>query len=146
MMNRVLAVDPGEKRIGVAVSDLSKTIANPLTVVKHVSRTVDAAIIVQLASEQAADLIVVGLPLDEDGLVGFAARRSQKLAEAIRQQTNIAIEFWDETGSTWEARQARIVMGTSRRKRSGHLDELAATCILQAYLDHHSAADNTRTG
>lgn len=138
MNQRVLAVDPGEKRLGVAISDLSGTIANPLSVVKHVSRPVDAAWIVQLAVEQSASLIVVGQPLDENGMVGPEGRRSERLAEAIRLQTNLPVVLWDETGSTQEARRARILMGTSRRKRSGHLDELAATVILQSYLDHNT--------
>ena len=138
IMQRVLAVDPGEKRIGVAVSDLSRTIANPLTVVLHVSRMVDAATIAQLAADQDAALIVVGMPLDEDGLVGFAGRRSERLAEAIRQQTDLPVKFWDESGSTREAQNTRIAMGVNRKKRGGHLDEVAATYILQSYLDDHS--------
>ncbi len=137
MSGRVLAVDPGEKRMGVAVSDPSGTIANPLSVIVHVSRPVDAATIAQLAQEQAAVKIVIGQPLDAEGLPGPQARRAARLAEAVQGQTDLPVILWDESGSTQNARAARIAMGVSRRKRRGHLDDLAATYILQTYLDAH---------
>ncbi len=138
MVGRVLAVDPGDKRIGTAISDPTGTIANPLIVIKHISRTVDAAQIALAATEQQARLIVVGQALDQEGLPGVRGRSAMRLAEAIRLQTEIPVELWDESGSTQEARAARISMGVSRQKRSGHLDELAATVILQSYLDAHA--------
>ncbi len=138
MNQRVLAVDPGEKRIGIAISDPTGTIANPLTVVNHVSRLIDAAQIARIAAENAVEVIVVGQALGDDGEVGPAARKSQRMADAIQQQTNLVVELWDESGSTNEARETRFEMGVSRRKRSGHLDELAAVIILQSYLDAHS--------
>jgi putative holliday junction resolvase len=135
---RVLAVDPGDQRIGLAISDLSGTIANPLRVIQHVARIVDAALISQIAEEQGAVLIIVGQPLDDEGDIGPAARKAGRLAEAIRQQTDLPVEMWDESLSTQEAVQARRAMGARREKRSGHLDELAATVLLQSYLDAHS--------
>jgi putative Holliday junction resolvase len=137
-LGRVLAVDPGEKRIGLAVSDPTGTIANPLRVINHVSRTLDAAQIAFAAAEQAARLIVVGQALDQEGLPGPRARGAMRLTEAIRLQTDIPVELWDESGSTQEAKAARISMGVNRRKRGRHLDELAATVILQSYLDDHA--------
>ena len=132
---RILAVDPGKERIGIAISDPSGTIASPLTVIQHVSRMVDAASIAELARQHQAGIIVVGKSLDDNGLPSMQSRRSDRLAEAIRQQCDLSIIFWDESFSTQEARQARIVMGVNRMKRRGHLDELAATVILQSYLD-----------
>ena len=132
---RILAVDPGEKRLGIAVSDPSGTIANPLTVLKHVSRPLDAAAIAQLAVENQAGRIVIGQSLDEDGLPTPEGRRAGRLAEAVQGQTDLPVVLWDESGSTQEARSARLALGASRRKRGGHLDDLAATYILQTYLD-----------
>lgn len=132
---RILAVDPGEKRLGIAISDSSGTIANPLTVLKHISRPLDAAAIAQLARENQAGLIVIGQAIDEDGLPTPEGRRAGRLAEAVQGQTDLPVVLWDESGSTREARSARLAMGASRRKRSGHLDDLAATYILQTYLD-----------
>lgn len=133
---RILAVDPGEKNIGIALSDPSGTIANPLTVMGHVSRPVDAAAIATLAAEHNAGLIVVGQTLDEEGNPTPQGRRSARLVSAIRAQTNLPVVLWDESGSTQAARRARLEMGAPRHKRGGHLDELAATYILQTYLDN----------
>ena len=134
---RILAIDPGEKNIGIAISDPTGTIANPLTIIKHVSRLIDAATIAQLATENNAMLILVGQALNEEGKSTPQSRRSVRLAAAIKSQTDLPVELWDESGSTQAARQAQIMMGTSRKKRAGHLDDLAATYILQTYLDVH---------
>jgi len=132
---RILAVDPGEKNLGIAISDPTGTIANPLTVLKHVSRPLDAAAIAQLAADHQAERIIVGQALDDDGQPTPEGRRAGRLAEALQAQTDLPIELWDESGSTQAARQARLAMGASRRKRRGHLDDLAAAYILQTYLD-----------
>lgn len=132
---RILAVDPGDKRIGLAISDPSGTIANPMIVLHHISRPVDAAAIAALALEQGAGLIVVGQALDDNNEIGPSARKAGRMAEAIRLQCSIPVILWDESGSTQTARQAGIDLGVSRYKRRGHLDHLAATVILQSYLD-----------
>lgn len=134
---RILAVDPGDKRIGVAISDPTATIANPLTVVKHSSRLIDAATIAQLARDQQAGMIIVGQALDIDGTPTPQGRKAARLADAIRTQTDLPVELWDESGSTQAAQAARLAMGAPRGKRRGHMDVLAATYILQTYLDAH---------
>jgi putative Holliday junction resolvase len=130
-----MAVDPGDKRIGIALSDPTGTIANPLTIIVHVSRPVDAATIAQLARENQAGRIVVGQSLDVDGYPTPQGRRAKRLADAIRTQTALPVELWDESGSTQAASAAHDAMGVPGRKRRGHLDDLAATYILQTYLD-----------
>jgi len=137
---RILAVDPGEKNLGIAVSDPTGTIATPLATFGHISRPIDAAAIAQLAVDYAVGCIIVGQALDENNQPTLQGRRAARLAAAIRQQTDIQVVLWDETGSTVAARQARIEMNTTRRKRQGHLDEMAATYILQTYLDACSNA------
>ena len=132
---RVMGVDHGEKRIGLAISDLTGTIAGPLSVIKHVSRAVDAAQVAALAAEHQAELIVVGQSFDEEGRANAAGRSAERFAEALRTQSELPIVLWDESMSTSDARDFRIEMGTSRKKRSGHLDEAAAAIILQSYLD-----------
>jgi putative holliday junction resolvase len=136
---RILAVDPGEKRLGIALSDPLEITANPLTVIEHVSRPIDAAVIAALAAEHDAGLIVIGLALDADNGPTPQSRSALRLVEAISQQTEVPVETWDESGSTQAARQAHIAMGGSRKQRRrrghGHLDDLAATYILQTYLD-----------
>jgi len=132
---RILAVDPGEKRLGLAISDPSGTIANPLSVIQHSSRTFDAALIAQVANEQGAGQIVVGQALDDDGQPTPEGRRAARLADAIRLQTSLPVSLWDESGTTQAAQSARRMMGVRRAKRQGHLDDIAATVILQSYLD-----------
>jgi putative Holliday junction resolvase len=132
---RVLAVDPGAKRIGIAISDPTGTIANPLTVVQHSARQVDAARVAELVESNDVDLILVGQSLDDSGNPTFEGRRAVRFAEALRIQITIPVIFWGEAFTTQDARQARIHMGVSRRKRSGHIDDLAATVLLQSYLD-----------
>ena len=136
---RILAIDPGEKNIGIAISDPTGTIANPLAVIRHTSRAEDAAAIVQLATKGEVGLIVIGQNLDDEGTPTFEGRRAARLGGAIRAITDIPVEFWDESGSTQSARQARIAMGVPRAKRRGHLDELAATVILQSYINAQSS-------
>lgn len=133
---RILSVDPGEKRIGIAISDPTGTIASPLAVIQHVSRPIDAAAIADLARQHQVGMIVVGTSSGSEGESTPQSRRSERLAEAIRQQCDIRLAMFDESFSTQTARQARISMGVTRAKRQGHLDELAATVILQAYLDN----------
>ena len=132
---RVLGVDPGDKNIGLALSDPSATIANPLMVIEHVSRLIDAASIANVASQNGVSKIIVGQSLDIDGKPSFQGRKANRLAAAIRTQTDLPVILWDEAYSTQDARAAQIEMGVSRSRRRGHLDELAATVILQSYLD-----------
>lgn len=135
---RILAVDPGDKNLGIALSDPSGTIANPLTVIRHISRAVDAASIAQIAEENQVTRIIVGQALDDDNHPTPQGRKAARLAAAIRTQTNLPVDLWDESGSTLAARQAVIAINASRSQRRGHHDDLAATYTLQTYLDAHS--------
>ncbi len=132
---KVMAIDPGEKRIGLALSDPMGIIAHPLGVVNHVSRIVDAAVIAELAIQHAIELIIVGQALDDEGEPGYQARKSQRLAEAICQQSSIPVILWDESSSTHTARQVSLETGVKKKNRRGHLDDVAASVILQDYLD-----------
>ncbi len=134
---RILAVDHGEKRIGLALSDETSTIASPLKVVEHVSRAIDAAQVADIASQNDVKLIVIGQSFDEEGKPNPAGRRAGRFADELKNQTNIPIELWDESFSTQDARAARIEIGGSRKKRSGHQDAFAAVVILQSYLEAH---------
>jgi putative Holliday junction resolvase len=132
---RILGIDPGEKNIGVAISDPSGTIANPHTIINHISRPIDAASIGQIALENKVELIVVGQALDINGKPTLSGRRARRLAAAIRTQCDIPVLLWDESNSTQTAQRALESMGISRQSRRGLVDDLAATVILQSYLD-----------
>jgi len=132
---RILSIDPGEKHLGIALSDPTGTIANPLTVIQHTARLADAALIVQLGIQHEVGLFLVGQALDDDDRQTPQSRRAGRLAEAIRSQTDLPVLLWDESGSTQAAREARLEMGFSPKKSRGHFDDLAATYLLQTYLD-----------
>ena len=132
---RILAVDHGEKRIGLALSDPTTTIASPFKVIQHVSRLLDAAQVANLANENDVGLIVIGQSFDEEGHPNLAGRRAAKFAEVLKEQTNIPIELFDEALSTQDARATRIEMGVARKQRAGHMDELAAVMILRSYIE-----------
>jgi putative Holliday junction resolvase len=122
-----LAVDPGEARIGLAVSDPGGTIARPLRILRHRSRTSDAERILSEARACGSAAIVVGLALDEEGRQGPQARRAQRLVEALKARADIPILTWDESFSTEQALQLRSPTAVDAR---------AAAVFLQDFLDH----------
>ncbi len=132
---KILSVDPGQKNIGLAISDELGISARPLCVIAHVQRTLDAAQVAAIAAEEGAQKIIVGQPLDINGKPTFEGRRSARFANALRAQTDLPVSLWDESFSTQTARQNAIETGMPRKKRRGHLDSIAAAVILQSYLD-----------
>lgn len=138
---KIMGIDPGEERIGVAISDMTATIANPLMVIKHIQRDKDAERIISIAMENFVKLIVVGQAYYTSGEPNPSGRKSARLADAIKQLTDIPVILWDEFESTLRARKARKEMGVKRKKRLTHMDDLAATIILQSYLDSHLKND-----
>jgi len=136
---RILAVDHGEKRIGLAISDPTGSIARPLQVIQHTARRSDAAHVAEIAAQYGVELIVVGQSFLEDGRPSPAGRRAARFAEALRSQTQTPVLMWDEAFSTQDAQRTCRELGRARRKRTGHLDDLAAAMILQSYLDAQRA-------
>lgn len=135
---RVLAVDPGERHIGVALSDPTGLVARPLTTVTHVARAADAARLVALAEEHGAELIVIGYALDGDGRPGPQARHAEKLAEAVRALTPLPVQLYDESYSSQEAQASLRAAGKKRRDQRDQIHAAAAATILQSYLDANS--------
>ncbi len=134
-MGRLLGIDYGERRIGLAISDATGTIATPLEVVPGHDPQQAAKQIAGLAQERDVTRIVIGLPMRMDGSHGPAAEKAKAFAERIEQHTTIPIQFWDERFSTLTAEQALIEGGARRDKRKQVVDKLAAQIILQHYLD-----------
>ncbi len=134
---RILCVDPGEKRIGIAISDETGTIARPLTLIEHVSRQIDAAAIAELAIEHQAGMILIGQTLDIDGKPNLSGRRAARLAGAIRTQSDLPVQMWDESYSTQAAKRVPEELGAKRKRSDEPLDDYAAAIILQSYLDSH---------
>jgi len=140
---KFLCVDPGEVRIGVAISDETGTLARPLAILGHVSRLTDAMEIMRLALQNQADAIVVGQALDSDGKPGPKARSAARLAEALQALEEMPIYLWDESYSSQKAAELRIAKGVSRKKRSQPIDDLAAALTLQDFLENHHETTET---
>ena len=132
----ILAVDYGKVRVGLALSDTSNTIASPLKVIEVRSPRDGARQISELLQELNVDLIVVGLPLLLTGHEGEAAESARKLAFELGKRTKIKIVFFDERFSSASAESTMKEDGLDERKRRGKVDKIAATIILQSYLDN----------
>ena len=135
---RILGIDYGSRRVGIAVSDPMRVIAQGVATLGNDSNLAGA--LHSLIQEQGAVRIVVGIPYSPDGGKGSKALEVEKFIARLREIVNIEIETWDESFSSVNAHRALIETGMRRKKRQGkaRIDEMAARLILQEYLDHHS--------
>lgn len=133
---RVLALDIGEKRIGVAVSDPSRTVATPVTVLDAAAVAKDGRPFARLMSDyDDIDLMVVGLPVSLDGAEGPQAARVRRVAGAIAENLGLPVEFIDERLTSVEASRRMAEAGSDSRRQRGAVDMVAASIMLQAYLE-----------
>ncbi len=132
---RILALDVGEKRIGVAVSDPLGLTAQGLGVVHRRDLAHDLAAIRALIASYPIQEIVVGLPRHLDGRPGTLAGPILELAAALGRELNVPVTPWDERLTTMEAERLLVAADLSRKKRRRVVDQVAATLILQGYLD-----------
>jgi putative holliday junction resolvase len=132
---RILGLDLGERRVGVAVSDPDGRMASPLLQFEPKNREAILTTVARLVDEQAAGRVVVGMPFLPDGSVGQQARRAEGVVTALRQRLTVPVATWDERYSTAEADRAMLDAGLTSDSRKRRRDKVAATLILQAYLD-----------
>ncbi len=138
-MKRVMGLDVGERRIGVALSDALRVTAQPLTVLERREAAADLRAIAALAATHDVERIVVGLPLMMNGTLGEQAQRVTAFVDELRQQVSgCAVELLDERLTTVQGERSLIAMDVSRRKRKQVIDQVAAQLILQDYLDRHA--------
>ncbi len=133
---RILALDVGEKRIGLAVSDPLGITAQGLEVLSRKDAQTDLARLVEVARQWGVQRIVVGLPRHMDGRLGSAAPQIMELAEALHVALEVEVITWEERLTTVEAERVLLQADVSRRRRRQVVDQLAAVLILQNYLDH----------
>ncbi len=142
---RFMALDVGDVRIGVAVSDTLEIGAYPLaTLTRAGSLKRDVAAVAALAAEQEADALLVGLPLSLNGEVGPQAEKVQGFARALSKLIAVPVVFWDESLSSVEATERLIAQGVSREKRRARIDQTAAAVILESFLDHRRRTNAPR--
>ena len=144
MMGRIVALDVGDRRIGISVSDESRLIATPHSVYTRVGYGPDVKYLTKLYQDVQATLVVCGLPRNMDGSVGFQAEKVMACADQLRG-AGLPVEFQDERLSTVTAHQALIEGGMRRDDRKGHVDKVAAAIILQQYLDARRSAPAVET-
>jgi len=133
---RLLGVDWGERRIGLALSDESQTLAQPLdTLTRRPGKRFPMARLLEHVTTQQVVGIVVGLPLDEAGAEGDSARAARALADDIGRRSKLPVSLWDERMTTARVKAAVREMGGSTRGRKEDVDALAAALLLQHYLD-----------
>ena len=132
---RILALDHGTRRIGVALSDELKLIAQPLEYIPAEPFADFLARLKELLREKEIELILVGLPRNMDGSYGPAALKVQDLVAALRSAVTVPIQTWDERLTSVTANRLLIQGNVRREKRKQKVDKMAAAILLQSYLD-----------
>lgn len=132
---RILGLDPGGKRVGLAIADSSLGVATGLGVIEYSGREQFIKQLRSIAGDEDISLIVMGLPRNMDGSEGEAAKKSRRLAETIRERLNIEVELVDERLTTHQAIKQVHETGGKAGADKGRVDMLSAVVILQSYLD-----------
>lgn len=132
---RVLALDAGEKRIGVAVSDPLGIIAQGVTVIVRKDPETDLNEIKKIVEEYKADSVVIGMPVNMDGTKGKSAEKTNEFVEVLKGRLSIPVHTYDERLSTKESEKFLISADVSRKKRKQVIDKMAAQLILESYLE-----------
>ena len=135
MKGRVLAIDYGSRRVGVALSDPLRVLARGVVTLSNDERLLDS--LLELIQREAVALVLVGMPYAPDGGMGKTAREVQRFIEKLRKRTAVSVEVWDESQSTREAQRVLLEAGMKRsaRRRRENLDQMAARLMLQEFLD-----------
>lgn len=140
MEGRILAIDHGAKRVGLALSDESRSLASPLRTLAAEPATTLAERIAAVAREVGAAELVVGLPRNLDGSSGEAARDARTLVAELKRSTRLPVSLYDERLSSVEAERTLVGQGLRRAKRRLVVDQLAATLVLQSFLERRRNA------
>ncbi len=142
-MARVIAIDVGEKRIGLAVSDSLNIIAQGLDTIERKSDSNLLERMKSLIKEYNVSKIVIGMPLNMNGSKGASAKRSEGIASLLKRELSIDIEMLDERLTTKQGERVLLEADVSRKKRKLSIDKIAAQLILQTYLDSHAEKDQS---
>lgn len=132
---RVMALDLGEKRIGVALSDETRTIARSHAVLPRTSRLADFEKIIQILDENRVTLLIVGLPVPLDGVEDAMTAWVRDYTADLSSRITIPVEFWDESFTTTQAQASMRARGKKAKQQRQWVDAVAAAFILQDYLD-----------
>jgi putative Holliday junction resolvase len=132
---RLIGIDAGTKTLGLALSDVNRSIASALETIQRTKFSADAARLLARCAEHQVTGLVLGLPINLDGTEGPRAQSTRALARNLHRLSDLPILLWDERLSTAEAERMLIAADQSRKRRAEVIDKLAATIILQGALD-----------
>ena len=135
---RLLGLDLGSKTIGIALSDIGRTIATPMETIKRVKFTKDVERLLTIIEQQNVGAIILGLPKNMDGSEGPRCQSTRQFAKNMTEKTQIPIGYWDERLSTIAVTRTLLEADTSRKRRSELVDKMAASYILQGVLNNLS--------
>jgi putative Holliday junction resolvase len=135
---RLFGLDVGTKTIGIAMSDVMRSLASPLHTIRRTKFSADAAELLRLAGDHGVGGLVIGLPVNFDGSEGPRAQSTRAFARNLRALTDLPMAFWDERLSTAAAERTLLEADTSRKRRAELIDKMAAAFILQGALDRLS--------
>ncbi|MDY6012827.1 Holliday junction resolvase RuvX [Clostridium sp.] len=135
---RILGLDVGQKTVGVAISDPLGFTAQGITTIRRTKKSEDIEAVKRICDEYSVETIVIGLPKNMDGSIGFAGEKIKEFSELLKEAVDLEIVFWDERLTTVAAHRAMLEADLSRGKRKKIVDKVAATYILQGYLDRIS--------
>lgn len=145
-MTRIMALDVGDRRTGVAISDPTSTLAQGVTVLLHRSRDADSQALIDLAVEYEVTEIVVGLPLLLSGRPGEQARAVKRLGAEVARRSGLPVTYWDERLTTAAAHKLMREAGVPARRKAQRIDAAAAELILQSYLDWRRRGETGQAG
>jgi len=143
---RHLALDVGDERIGLAISDGLGLTARPLETIRRVSGPASFHRIARIVAEQDVDELVIGLPLLENGREGKQVASTRAYVAGLVKHVDLPIVYWDERYSSGDAQQIMIDNGRGRRRRRHSIDAVAAAVFLQQYLDEQAQANDEERG
>ena len=131
---KILAIDLGEKRTGIAICDKTETISYPLEIIVEIDRKKLIEKIFQISNENKAELILVGFAKNMDGSIGEKAKICEKFAKDLKEKTKLPVALWDERQTTKLASRFLIESNTKKRKKKKVIDGVAATIILDSFI------------
>lgn len=134
-MGKILSVDFGDKRTGLAASDISGFLASPIGTIEQISMKKVAEQVSQKAAELKAEKIIIGLPKNMNGTLGERAEKTTKFSEMVRELSGLEVILWDERNTTVSAHKIFNETNVRGEKRKKSVDTLSATILLQSYLD-----------
>ncbi|MEX2185554.1 MAG: Holliday junction resolvase RuvX [Pirellulales bacterium] len=146
VLGRVVAVDYGTVRVGLAISDPQRTLASPLSIYARRDRAADEAFFRRLVEEERVTRFVVGLPVHNDGRESQKSFEAREYGKWLGETTGVGVDYFDERFTTAQAEEHLLAAGLTKKRRKKWLDMLAAQILLSAYIEAGCQSDESPRG